>query len=170
MHICTYCVWVKCLSNWSQWDIIFTDKDTKLRWKEIMLSIKTWLPSIIFAAIWILPIAIPITYLLMIHSFRYDWLYTNERLNFNVIYPWYIRSNVFISAVQPVSDHLHFYPTINTMMDTLRKIWNVINHCPHLQTVRVSDSYFFAQKRKHFISLRKVNQAMHHRRCMVNTC
>ena len=98
-----------------------------------------------------------------------DWLYTNERLNFNVIYPWYIRSNVFISAVQPVSDHLHFYPTINTMMDTLRKIWNVINHCSHLQTVRVSDSYFFAQKRKHFISLRKVNQAMHRRR-MVNTC
>ena len=98
-----------------------------------------------------------------------DWLYTNERLNFNVIYPWYIRSNVFISAVQPVSDHLHFYPTINTMMDTLRKIWNVINHCSHLQTVRVSDSYFFAQKRKYFISLRKVNQAMHHRR-MVNTC
>ena len=71
MHICTHCVWLKCLSNWSQWDIIFTDKDTKLRWKEIMLSIKTWLPSIIFAAIWILPIAIPITYLLMIHSFRY---------------------------------------------------------------------------------------------------
>ena len=96
-------------------------------------------------------------------------MYTNERLNFNVIYPWYTRSNVFISAVQPVSDHLHFYPTINTMMDTLRKIWNVINHCPHLQTVRVSDSYFFAQKRKHFISLRKVNQTMHRRR-MVNTC
>ena len=58
MHICTHCVWLKCLSNWSQWDIIFTDKDTKLRWKEIMLSIKTLLPSIIFAAIWILPIAI----------------------------------------------------------------------------------------------------------------
>ena len=96
-------------------------------------------------------------------------IYTNERLNFNVIYPWYIRSNVFISAVQPVSDHLHFYPTINTMMDTLRKIWNVINHCPHLQTVRVSDCYFFAQKRKYFISLRKVNQAMYRRR-MVNTC
>ena len=157
MHICTHCVWLKCLSNWSQWDIIFTDKDTKLRWKEIMLSIKTLLFSIIFAAFWILPIAILIT--------RFDRLYTN----FNVTYPGYIRSNVFISVVQPVSDHLHFHPTINTMMDTLRKIWNVINHCPHLQTVRVSDSYFFAQKRKHFISLRNVNQAMHHRR-MANTC
>ena len=165
MHICTHCVWLKCLSNWSQWDIIFTDKDTKLRWKEIMLSIKTLLPSIIFAAIWILPIAILITYLWMIHSLRYIKAY----IDFNVTYSWYTTSNYIISAVQPVSDHLHFYPTINTMMDTLRKIWNVINHCSHLQTVRVSDSYFFAQKRKYFISLRKVNQAMHRRR-MVNTC
>ena len=106
------------------------------------------------------------TYLWMIHSNR---LYTNDCINFNVTYSWYIRSNVFISAVQPASDHLHFYPTINTMMDTLRKIWNVINHCSHLQTVRVSDSYFFAQKRKHFISLRKVNQGMYRRR-MANTC
>ena len=84
-------------------------------------------------------------------------IYTNECINFNLTYSRYIRSNVCISAVQPVSDHLHFYPTINTMMDTLRKIWNVINHCSHLQTVRVSDSNFFAQKRKHFISLRRVN-------------
>ena len=92
----------------------------------------------------------------------------SHNLRFTIIYPWYIRSNVFISAVQPVSDHLHFYPTINTMMDTLRKIWNVINHCSHLQTVRVPDSYFFAQKRKYFISLRKVNQANHRRRkCML---
>ena len=90
-----------------------------------------------------------------------DRLYTNECINFNLTYSRYIRLNVLISAVQPVSDHLHFYPTINTMMDTLRKIWNVINHCSHLQTVRVSDSNFFAQKRKHFISLRRVNQAMH---------
>ena len=164
MHICTHCVWLKCLSNWSQWDIIFTDKDTKLRWKEIMLSIKTLLPSIIFTAIWILPIAISHN-----STLNDTFLAINERLNFSIIYPWYIRSNVFISAVQPVSDHLHFYPTINTMMDTLRKIWNVINHCSHLQTVRVSDSYFFAQKRKYFISLRKVNQAMYRRR-MVNTC
>ena len=104
-----------------------------------------------------------------LNDIYYCDIHTNERLNFNVNYPWYIRSNVFISAVQPVSDHLHFYPTINTMMDTLRKIWNVINHCSHLQTVRVSDSYFFAQKRKHFISLCKVNQAMYRRR-MVNTC
>ena len=103
------------------------------------------------------------------HRYSHNLPLNDTFIAINVTYSWYTTSNYIISAVQPVSDHLHFYPTINTMMDTLRKIWNVINHCPHLQTVRVSDSYFFAQKRKHFISLRKVNQAMHRRR-MVNTC